>query len=135
MENKRHHLELIQGVINRLSQSSFLLKGWSVVLVAALFTLAANRGELSFIILAYFPAIAFWGLDAYYLQQERLQRKLYDYVRTFKEEDIDFSMDTTVVKQQGISWINAVFSKTLLAFHGVLIGSIFIVMIIVSLVY
>jgi hypothetical protein len=42
VENKRHHLELIQGVINRLSQSSFLLKGWSVVLVAALFTLAAN---------------------------------------------------------------------------------------------
>jgi hypothetical protein len=74
-------------------------------------------------------------LDAYYLQQERLQRKLYDYVRTLKEEDIDFSMDTTVVKQQGISWINAVFSKTLLAFHGVLIGSISIVMIIVSLVY
>ena len=31
MNNKHKHLELIQGVINRLSTKSFLLKGWSVV--------------------------------------------------------------------------------------------------------
>ena len=37
MENKQKHLELIQGVINRLSSNSFLLKGWSVVLISALF--------------------------------------------------------------------------------------------------
>ena len=35
MESKYKHLELIQGVINRLSSSSFLLKGWSVVFVSA----------------------------------------------------------------------------------------------------
>ena len=39
MNNKHKHLELIQGVINRLSTNSFLLKGWSVVLVSALFAL------------------------------------------------------------------------------------------------
>ena len=41
MERKGKHLEFIQGTVNRLSTNSFLLKGWSVVLVSALFALAA----------------------------------------------------------------------------------------------
>ena len=34
MQQKLKHLEFIQGVINRLATNSFLMKGWSVVLVA-----------------------------------------------------------------------------------------------------
>ena len=37
MESKLKHLELIQGVINRLGSDSFRMKGWTVVLVAAVF--------------------------------------------------------------------------------------------------
>jgi len=67
MENKRKHLEMIQGVVNRLAQSSFLLKGCSVVLVSALLALAAIGSQPIFIFLAYFPAITFWVLDGYSL--------------------------------------------------------------------
>jgi hypothetical protein len=81
MENKRKHLEMIQGIVNRLAHCSFLLKGWSVILVSALFALAAKDAKIYFIYLAYFPAIAFWGFDGYFLWQERLFRKLYDRVR------------------------------------------------------
>ena len=42
MDKKIKHLEMIQGVINRMASNSFLLKGWTVVLVSALFALAAN---------------------------------------------------------------------------------------------
>lgn len=41
-DNKVKHLEMIQAVINRMAQNSFLLKGWSVVLTAAIFALAAD---------------------------------------------------------------------------------------------
>ena len=34
MENKRAHLEMIQAVITRMAGNSFLIKGWSVTLVA-----------------------------------------------------------------------------------------------------
>ena len=95
MENKSQHLEMIQGVINRLAKSSFLLKGWSVILISGLFALSAKDSKLYFIYLAYFPALAFWGLDGYYLRQEKLFRKLYDKVRVMPEADIDFSMDTS----------------------------------------
>ena len=43
MDAKHKHLELIQGVINRLAANSFQLKGWSVVLVSAIFFLLGRK--------------------------------------------------------------------------------------------
>ncbi len=132
MEKKQSHLEMIQGVVNRLSHNSFLLKGWSVVLISAFFALAANNTKVFFVYLAYFPAIAFWVLDGYFLHQEKLFRALYDRVRGLEEEKIDFSMDTTVVRENVKSWDKIVFSITLLIFHGTVFVAILIVTIIVS---
>jgi hypothetical protein len=129
MDQKLKHLELIQGVINRLSTNSFLLKGWSVVLVSALFALAAPESRTAFVYLAYIPAVVLWGLDGYFLWQERLYRALYDHVRTKPEAEIDFSMDTTSFRGTSAkTWHEAVLSRTLLAFHGVLIIAIVVVM-------
>ena len=127
MSNKHTHLQMIQGIVNRLSHNSFLLKGWSVVLVSAMFALAAKDSQLLFVYLAYFPAISFWCLDGYFLHQERLFRKLYDRVRELSEEDIDFSMNTQSVQDQVASWTEVTMSKTLLAFHGVILISIIMV--------
>lgn len=132
MDQKFKHLELIQGVINRLSTNSFLLKGWSVVLVSALFALAAPESRAAFVYLAYIPAIVFWGLDGYFLWQERLYRHLYDHVRSKPDSEIDFSMDTSSVKSRdGSGWPGAVLSRTLLAFHGVLLIAIIVVMVLI----
>lgn len=127
MSNKHTHLQIIQGVVNRLSQNSFLLKGWSVALVSAMFALAAKYSQLLFVYLAYFPAISFWCLDGYFLRQERLFRKLYDRVRVLSDEEIDFSMNTHVVEGQVKSWAEVTLSKTLRVFHGVLLISIVLV--------
>jgi len=127
MDRKLKHLEFIQGVINRLSTNSFLLKGWSVILVSALFALSANKSNVTFIFLAYIPAGAFWGLDAYFLSLERAYRALYEDVRGLKPAEINFSMDASVHSGPR-SWREAFLSKTLLAFHGAIIGAIVIVM-------
>lgn len=128
MGNKVKHIEMIQGIINRLSTSSFLLKGWSVVLISALFALSAVDSKPAFIFLAYIPAIVFWGLDGYFLWEERKFRALYNWVRNLDESEIDFSMDTDAVKDEIGNWWDAMFSKTLIPFHGVLIAAIIIVM-------
>jgi hypothetical protein len=130
MDKKQTHLTMIQGVINRLSQNSFLLKGWSIVLISALFALAASNRRMYFIYLTYFPLIAFWILDGYFLWQERLARALYDHVRKKSEEDIDFSMDVSTVKNQVRPWSDVILSMTLLLFHGTLLISIIVVMMI-----
>ena len=132
-ERKHKHLEFIQGVINRLSTNSFLLKGWSVVLISALFALSAAESRSAFVFLAFFPAIVFWGLDGFFLWQEQLFRKLYEHVRQQGDDKIDYSMDTAPFKtSDGPSWEKATFSKTLFPFHGVLILSIIAVMLLLS---
>ncbi len=124
-KKKYTHLDLIQGIINRLSSNSFLLKGWTVVLVSALIAMSSHIGYGFFAII---PVIIFWGLDGFLLWQEKLYRNLYNHVRILKDEDVDFSMDTANIynPKKSASWINATFSKTLIPFYGVLIFAIIV---------
>jgi len=125
---REKHLELIQGVINRMAGNSFHLKGWSVVLVSALFALAGSDKNVYFVYLAFLPAIAFWVLDGYFLRQERMYRKLYDAVRAEKTPDSDFSMHAYEYRDKVASWPATCFSVTLLIFHGVVLAAIVIAM-------
>lgn len=96
MDKKYKHLELVQGVINRMASNSFMLKGWAVTLLAGIFVLAGKDTDKLYFIVAYVPVLVFWGLDAYYLLQERLYRSLYEKVRKTEEDDIDFSLKATM---------------------------------------
>lgn len=124
MEKKLKHLEMLQAIISRMARNSFLLKGWNVVLVSAIFALASTESKSALVFLAYLPAVIFWLLDGYFLRQERLFRKLYDKVRAMGEEDIDFSMDTSPVETEVASWLRVAFSRTLLLFHGAILLTI-----------
>ena len=124
MNAKLKHLEMLQAIISRMSRNSFLLKGWNVVLVSAIFVLASTESKASLVFLAYLPAAVFWLLDGYFLHQERLFRKLYDTVRVMAEDDIDFSMNTAPVKSEVASWLRVALSQTLLLFHGAILLTI-----------
>lgn len=118
ISNKHKHLEFIQASISRMSGNLFLLKGWSVTLIAALFALAAKDTNKAYIVVAYFPLFIFWFLDGYFLAMERRFRSLYEHVRQLKEEDIDFSMNTDSYKvDQRNQWIWALFSRTLFPYY------------------
>lgn len=130
MERKLTHLQMIQGVFTRMAGNSFLIKGWSVTLVAALFALAAVGSNALFVYLAYFPAFMFWSLDAYFLRQERLFRKLYDHVRVLDNEKVDFSMNTQPFDKEVVGLWKVGWSHTLKLFHGTITGTIIIVMLV-----
>lgn len=130
MDLKVKHLEFVQGVINRLSTHSFLLKGWSVVIVTALLGLGAQSESTNLIYLALMPVLVLWGLDGYFLWQERSFRLLYDQVRLQTNEEVDFSMGLAPVLKLDKGWFSAVFSGTLVTFHGVLVLAIFAILII-----
>ncbi len=114
MDAKYKHLEFIQGVINRLATDSFRIKGWAVVLVSALLVLFAREDRGGFVCIGFVPVFVFWGLDGYFLWQERLFRDLYDYVRTLDGSEVDFSMNIGAFKR---TWLGATFSRTLVPFH------------------
>jgi hypothetical protein len=126
MEKKLAHLNLIQAIITRMASNSFLLKGWSVTLVAALFALAAKDTKPALVLIAYLPGVVFWALDGYFLWQETLFRRLYDRVRGLAEDQIDFSMSTVGLPKPP-HWLARTFSKTLALFHGTIIATIVVV--------
>jgi len=117
MNAKQKHLEFIQGIINRLAADSFRIKGWAVVLVSALLVLLVREGRSDLAFVGVVPVLAFWGLDGYFLWQERLFRALYDQVRQLEEDRVDFSMNTAPFSR---TWLRAIFSTTLCLFYGAL---------------
>lgn len=118
MDKKIKHLDFIQRVIDRQAKNSFLLKGWVITLVAAIFALSINEEIFRKSIFVYFLIFIFWMLDTYYLWQERKFRCLYNNVRKLKEDKVDFDMNTKeIAKEEGYSLIDAAVSPTILVFY------------------
>jgi hypothetical protein len=72
------HLELIQGVVSRMAANQFQCKTWSAAIVGAMVGFAVDKKEPLIAAAAVIPALVFWGLDAWFLDQERRFRELYN---------------------------------------------------------
>ncbi len=113
-------INLIQDIIKRMASNSFLIKGWAVTLVIVTMLL---RGTNTQMLIAFIPTIAFWVLDAYYLRQERMYRKLYKWVvdnRLSSAERI-YDLDASRFEKTVDSIPATMFSITLLCFYGTII--------------
>ena len=137
MENKESlkeymikEIELIQDIIKRMAFNSFMIKGWAITLVVV--TLLLKGTEKYQVWLAFIPLLVFWFLDAYFLWQERMYRKLYDWVinNRLKTEEYLFDMNAYRFKDKVQSRVRIMFSTTLRWFYG----SIAILIIIYALV-
>jgi nitrogen fixation/metabolism regulation signal transduction histidine kinase len=110
----------------------FLLRGWSVTLVAALFAFAAKDTNIDYVIITYISTPLFWLLDGYYLSQERKYRDLYNIIRQKEEDKIDFDMNATITNNKKNSWLSSTFSITQIIFYGTLIAITLVVMFIIN---
>ena len=72
-EKLHKELDLIQSIITRMSNNSFLLKGWLISLIVVILALsrdtiiATEINYFSFILI--FPIIVFWYLDSFFLHK------------------------------------------------------------------
>ena len=126
-------MEMIQGIVNRLAHDSFLIKGWSMtILVAGLIFISKNQVQgKCFILILLIPVIGFWILDGYFLWQERLFRAVYNDTR--KQGTTDFSMNViNHMKKPKMTWICAIFSRTLVVFYGIEILFIAVVFLLIG---
>lgn len=132
MEAKLKHLEFIQNVITRMNSNSFLIKGWAITLVSALFALAAKDANINYVLISYIVIPVFWVLDGFYISRERQYRDLYSDVAKKPENTIDFNMDASSYNQGSRTWIAGIFSKTLWPFYGVTTIATLIVMFLIE---
>lgn len=110
-------VDLIQNIIKRMASSSFMIKGWTITLVVVTLLL---KDENSKVLIAYIPLIVFWYLDSYFLWQERMYRKLYNWVivNRLKTDEHLLDMNAYRFSSEVNSVIRVMFSKTLFCFYG-----------------
>ncbi|MCQ2851710.1 hypothetical protein JT193_06855 [Helicobacter pylori] len=74
-------LKILQGVINRMAQNSLECKKWTLALVVEVLSLKieAISNFYGLCVLGVL-LLCFWFLDAYYLMQEKLFRKQYQWL-------------------------------------------------------
>jgi len=125
MESKIAHLGFIQGAVNRMGNNAFLVKGWTVALVAAIFALASKEADAYFLVVAGIAIFVFWFLDVYYLRQEHLYRALYLEVSAGRIESDIFTMNTTPVENKVRSEICLAFSKSVFPFYALVFALFF----------
>lgn len=120
MENKIKNLEMIQNIIQRMSNNSFLLKGWTISLIVAVFVLTDKTMDQMYFLIAYVPVVVFWFLDSYYLQLERKYVTLYDNVREKREIDFDLKIDNITYETTNkfkLRYCNCLFSRSEVLFY------------------
>jgi hypothetical protein len=109
-------IALVQDVIKRMASNSFFIKGWTITLVAATLILKGSKIQT---LIAFIPLFGFWFLDSYYLRQERLYRKLYEWVIKNRTTDATncYDLSTKRFKKDVHSIFRIVFSQTIFWFY------------------
>lgn len=115
-EHKIKNLEMIQAIISRMANNSFLLKGWSITIIAGLFSLNSGDINPAVYLLIYFILILFWLLDSYYLQLERQYRILYDNCRKGVTDDFDLNILSPEIKDK-TTYTQVLLSRTEIGFY------------------
>jgi hypothetical protein len=101
-----------------MNTNSFQIKGMSITITAAILALFASSSIPVYFFIALIPTIMFWFLDAYYLQQERKFRGIYNDIAQLNKEPNsivirDFEMPLQKYTGKEYSYKNAFCSKTI----------------------
>ena len=110
-------VDIIQDIIKRMAFNSFMIKGWAITLVVVALLLKGTEYQVW---IAFIPLLVFWFLDAYFLWQERMYRKLYEWVinNRLKTDEYLFDMNAYRFKDEVQSRFRIMFSITLGWFYG-----------------
>ena len=123
----------LDSEVTRLAGNSTQSKAWSITLVSALFAIAAANDNVTFAYISLFPANIFWCLDAYYLRQERLFRRIYDHVRTADTGTLGsemFSMDTSRRSLASDGFVKVFQRPPLSVFHfSILVATVVVILV------
>jgi hypothetical protein len=117
LEMRMKHLELIQGVINRMSGYSATLKNYCITLVVAVVGFAFTVKQGNLVALSALAVMAFAYLDARYLQLERAYRSLFEDTR-LQDWDARPLFDLRPGNINNHPYWQAVVSWSVLAFYG-----------------
>ena len=87
-------IDLVQNCISRMAQYSFIVKGWTISMVAALLALTPQKTNIKLLCIVCFVLTGcFWYLDATFLKTEKLYCRKYKWIITNRGSTSEFSFD------------------------------------------
>ena len=135
-EEKMRHLEIIQNIVSRMNGNSFQIKACSVTILSILLAIYAVHGNVYLLLIGTLPTLIFWLLDAYYLQQERKFRGLYNTIigsRNYITDTVKpFEMPIEKLTGRQFCYCNTFISRTIAGFHGIIFVIIILLFIIIK---
>lgn len=130
-EYKTAHLQMIQSVIERMSTTSALYKGFSATIVTGVSAISFVDINPWILLLALVPVICFFAMDVYYFSLEKKYRILYEKVR-LEKVPADFSMNANCTNSELLDangqWFQCLKSPSIWMFYLpiIVIGTIII---------
>ena len=124
LEKKMQHREFVQNTITRMNMNSFQIKGLSITIVSAFLAIYAAENKILFIIIPIPFVLLFWFLDAYYLQQERKFRGIYNDITGLTQTPLTtkiYEMNTNLYCGNKYCFFNAFKSKSILPLYTIII--------------
>lgn len=110
------HLDHIQAIISRLSFFSMMYKLGALFIILPVSMFVSVENNIFCIALIGMCLV----LDAYYLHQERLFRKLYSTVLQKKDDELEFKMNAHIYEDD-ISFVHALFATTTMHYYGIFV--------------
>ncbi len=125
-------IDLIQACISRMAHNSFMIKGWSITLVAVVLALAGKvTNPVPICLVMLVPLLSFWWLDTFFLRTERMYREMYKWVLKKRAEGNDemlYDLDPRRFKEKVDSRAKIMRSETIRWFYGIPVAIIVAVM-------
>lgn len=118
------HLQILQGVIQRMASNSTSCKAWCITIVSAILVLIADKDKPELAWLALLPSVLFLALDAYYLALEKAFRASYNaFVKKLHGGRIHVEDVYSVVPKGEMSrhQVDALISFSVWGFYGALV--------------
>lgn len=117
--DKKYYLSQIQEIVKRMGSNSFVVKGWFITLITAMYAVYFHNNDFRSLIGVIIVSLLFWYHDAYYLSLERSYRNFFDRARMMNSSEIDFSLE--LKKEDRVSLISSAFRPILIGSYGVVI--------------
>lgn len=118
-EKRIAYLQMIESIIDRMSNKSGNIKGFAVSIVAGVTALSFKETSPWVLLLSFLTIFIFLLMDVYYLGMERKYKFFYKLVCEGKEVDFNLSLDLkeSEIKKAKATKLQCLISKSIYYFY------------------
>ena len=135
VDEMHKEIDLFQYCIDRMAKNSFMIKGWFVSIYAVILALLPEKVDVMLLCVVLIVVnILFWYLDGVYLRDEKIYRRIYQWVveaRKQNDRELMYQLELNLYKNK-IGTMDSVgkimLSKSLFIFYAIPLAVLLVVM-------